>query len=179
MMCDTSASVRRQCSDAPRRYQAEAARGLSALIGIVGLIALIVVSFAYSVHHKRNAGNPSLRERDLDQFICIIYHQLKSYGFSQTNFPALTADELHQRGVFDDQTMAFLKLSNVHFYPFSSADPDTNLVLSVLLSPGQKFNIPSKGTEINFPPMQVDLTKADILNTNVDYGGLLDLNTYR
>lgn len=174
MMRDTSASVRRQCLD-----QAEAARGLPALIGIVGLMALIAVSFAYSVHHQRNARNQVLRERDLDQFICIIYHQLKSYGLSQTNFPALTADELHQRGVFDDQTMAFLKLSNIHFYPFSSADADTNLVLSVLLSPGQKLKIPFKGTEIKFPPIQVDLTKADILNTNIDYGGLLDLNTYR
>jgi hypothetical protein len=155
------------------------ARALPALIAIVGLVALMAILFARSAHRKGNAGGESYEERDMDRFICIVYNQLKSYGLSQTNYPALTAEELHQRGVFDDQTMAFLKLRNVHFYPFSSTDPDTNPVLSVLVSPGHKMSIPFKNTVIEFPPVKVDLTKAEILNTNLDYAGLLDLNMYR
>ena len=170
-------------SDTPvralQRKPVESARALPAVIAIVGLVALMAIPFAYTVYHRKTAGVQAMHERDADQFICIIYNQLKSYAFSKTNFPALTAEELHQRGVFDDQTMAFLKLRDVHFRPFSSADLDTKLVLSVQFTPSHKFIIPFRGTALNFPPMQVDLTKADILNTNSDYGGLLDLNIYR
>lgn len=160
---------------APRR--AAAGHNLPAAIAVLCLIALIAVAFAYSAYRKRNnAGVQSLRDQDANQFICIIYSQLKSYSMSQTNFPALTADELHQRGVFDDQVMAFLKLKNVHFSPFSSDDSDTKLVFSVV-TPGPKWKV--RGRTIQFPEFRVDLTKADILNTNINYGGMLDLNTYR
>jgi hypothetical protein len=171
MMRNTQAHARRQ-------WPNHTARALPAVIALVGLIVLMAIPFAYIAYHRRSAGVQALHERDADQFICIVFNQLKSYSSSQTNFPALTAEELYQRGVFDDQTMAFLKLRNVHYYSFSSADPDTKVVLNVVLSPVHKLTIPFRGA-IAFPPIQVDLTKADILNTNNDYGGLLDLNMYR
>jgi hypothetical protein len=170
MMRDTQAHARRQWPNH--------ARALPAVIATVGLIVLMAIPFAYTAYHRRSAGVQALHERDADQFICIIFNQLKSYSSSQTNFPALTAEELHERGVFDDQTMAFLKLRNVHFHPFSSTDLDTKVVLNVAFSPIHKLRIPFRG-EIAFPPIQFDLTKADILNTNDNYGGLLDLNMYR
>jgi hypothetical protein len=48
-----------------------------------------------------------------------------------SGYPALTADELNQRGVFDDRILDFLSCSHVQFIPFSSGDPDNKIILRI------------------------------------------------
>lgn len=160
-----------------RSAPARAIRLVPAIITLACFAALMALPFAYRTHQRRKVEADALWERNADQFVGIVYNQLKSYCLSQTNFPALTAEELHQRGIFDDQTLAFLKLSKVHFYPFSSADPDTKIVLSmVVMDHPIKLGFGSRALTI--PLMPIEFTKGDLFNTNISYG-LLNLDTYR
>jgi hypothetical protein len=60
-----------------------------------------------------------------------IQQHLLRYYQSQTNYPALTAEDLRQRGVFDDRIMGFLRCPHVQFIPFSSSDADDKYILRI------------------------------------------------
>ena len=59
--------------------------------------------------------------------------ELGQYYLNQTNFPAFTAEQLGQKGVFDLHTMEFLRNPEVTFYPFSSTDADNKIILRVIV----------------------------------------------
>ena len=147
-------------------------RVVPAVIITFCVLALTAVPFIHRAYQKRKADAAALWERNADQFVGIVYNQLKSYCQSQTNFPALTVEELHRCGIFDAPTVAFLKFPKVHFHPFASTDPDTNVVLSVVIVPEMKMG------RWRIPPHPVVITKGNLYNTNITHG-IMNLNTYR
>ncbi len=60
--------------------------------------------------------------------------RLSEFCESQRSYPALSARQLHELGVFDGQIMALLGWRGVDFYPFSSSDPTNMIVLQVRYS---------------------------------------------
>lgn len=148
---------------------------LALLVAIFCLLALLLLNLVLRNSPRHKAEANALWSDDASKLMAVTYNQLKSYCQSQTNFPALTAQELHQRGIFDDRIMAFLKSPKVHFYPFSSDDPDTNVVLSVV---GIWPDIKIGNREWNGAMVPEQITKRDILSTNPP-ARWLDLKSYR
>jgi hypothetical protein len=147
-----------------------------AVIGLVCVFALLSITLLYLANYRRHkVERNALWSEDAGQLMAIVFNQLKSYCQSQTNFPALTAEELHQRGVFDDRTLAFLKSPKVHYYPFSSSDPDTNVVLSVI-GIWPDIRIGNRGW--NGSTVPEEFTKGAILSTNPP-ARWLSLDAYR
>jgi type II secretory pathway pseudopilin PulG len=63
--------------------------------------------------------------------------ELGRYYENRSNFLAYTANELARKGVFSLHTLDFLNNPEVTFYPFSSADPDTKIILRVVMNPNE------------------------------------------
>jgi prepilin-type N-terminal cleavage/methylation domain-containing protein len=96
-----------------------------AIIGILASLLLCAVSKAHAYAQDKvwrlTASDTSTYIRD---------HLLQHYQ-SQTNYLALTADQLHHQNVFDDHIMDFLRCPHVQFIPFSSRDLDNKYILII------------------------------------------------
>lgn len=63
--------------------------------------------------------------------------QLGRFYEYKTNFPAFTANDLAQKGVLNLHMLDFLNNPEVTFYPFSSTDPDTKVILRAVVRTNQ------------------------------------------
>ena|ERR1035438_1123580 len=97
-------------------------------IAIFGILASALLGAVYKAHAY--AKDKTWRIEAYD-FCDYIREHLHRYYQSQTNYPALTATQLYQRGVFDDRIMDFLSCQHVQFIPFSSSDLDSKLVFRI------------------------------------------------
>jgi len=155
--------------------QTGSSQGTQLLIVIAAVLILILAIVAIRVHLREKVKSIEAWQSEVNRSFADIFNELRNYCHSQTNYPALTAEELHQRGVFDDQTMEFLKSPKVHFYPFAATDPDTNVILSVV-GVWPDISLGNKSWQGSTAP--VELTKRDIMSTDAP-PRWLDTNTFR
>jgi prepilin-type N-terminal cleavage/methylation domain-containing protein len=101
---------------------------LLAVIAIIGILASLLLGAVSKAHAYAQDKVWRLTASDMSTFIRD--HLLQHYQ-SQTNYLALTADQLHQRNVFDDRIMDFLSCPHVQFIPFSSSDLDNKHILII------------------------------------------------
>ena len=101
---------------------------LLAVIAIIGILAGLLLGAVSKAHAYAKDKVWRLTASDMSTYIRD--HLLKRYQ-SQTNYPALTADQLHQQNVFDDRIMDFLSCPHVQFIPFSSSDLDSKYILTI------------------------------------------------
>ena len=64
-------------------------------------------------------------------FYDYIQEHLARYYQSQTNYPVLSAADLHREGVFDDRTMDFLRCPHVQYIPFSMSDGTNKVIFQI------------------------------------------------
>ena len=120
----------------PQRQPKETKSAFSLLellfaIGIIAILASLLLGAALKA--KRYARHKTF-EITAHDAIAHTEQEMGGYYENKTNFPALTADELNRRGVFDLHTMDFLSNPEVTFYPFSSTDTDYKVILQVVIS---------------------------------------------
>ena len=101
---------------------------LLVVIGIIGILASLLLGAVFKAH---TYAKDKTWRIEAYNFCDYIQEHLRRYYQSQTNYPALTADQLHQQGVFDDRIMDFLSCSHVQFIPFSSSDQDDKIILRI------------------------------------------------
>jgi len=103
---------------------------LLCVIGIVLILASLLLVVVLKA--KRYAQHKTFQIVAYDSFDRI-QEQLGRYYENKTNFPAFTAFQLSQKGVFDLHTMDFLNNPEVTFNPFSSTDADSAVILRVVV----------------------------------------------
>jgi len=101
---------------------------LLVVMAIIGILASLLLGTVYKAHVY--AKDKTWRIEAYNFCDYIKEHLLQHYQ-SQTNYPALTAAQLHQQGIFDDQIMDFLSCPHVQFIPFSSSDQDDKIILRI------------------------------------------------
>ena len=121
----------------------------------------------------RKRAEEAFWEIDSNRATAEFYNQLRSYCLSQTNYPALPAEQLRERGIFDDEIMALLNQRMIHFYPFSSEDPDDKIIFSWTNNVDLRV-----GWKVAHFSMDEELTKGQITGTN-DPEDPYDLDEYR
>jgi competence protein ComGC len=77
-------------------------------------------------------------------FVSLVAEKLGKYCTETTDYPASSAEELHQLGVFSAQIMEFLRSSKVEYFPFLSSDPDDKLILRVRMSKKEFLTLAKK-----------------------------------
>jgi hypothetical protein len=155
----------------PKRNRGLTTQGWLVVTAIDCVLLLIVIAVVYRAHERAKARAASLWSWDATEATAIVYSQLRDYCLAHTNFPALTADEWHQRGVFDDKAMAFLRSPKVHFHPFASTDPDDTVVLGVE-GIWPDMTLFRGNLKFAFPKVQDEFTRRDVFNTNPPSGAL-------
>src|ERR1035441_4157888 len=101
---------------------------LLVVIGIIGILACLSLGAVYKAHAYAKDKTWRLQAYNYCDYI---QEHLSRYYQSQTNYPTLSAAELHQRGVFDDRIMDFLHCPHVQFIPFSVGDRDDKIILRI------------------------------------------------
>jgi|SRR5665213_298372 len=101
---------------------------LLVVIGIIGILASLLLGTVYKAHAYAKDKTWRL---EAFNFCDYIQEHLSRFYQSQTNYPTLSAADLHQRGVFDDRIMDFLSCPHVQFIPFSVGDGDDKIVLRI------------------------------------------------
>jgi prepilin-type N-terminal cleavage/methylation domain-containing protein len=95
-------------------------------ITVIAVLASITVTVAVKVHEQAKEEAWALES---SSYMNEIRGRLTAYYDSKADYPAWTANELRQRGVFDEKIMEFLRSPKVSFFPFSSSDPDDMYVI--------------------------------------------------
>ncbi|HEY3853432.1 MAG TPA: type II secretion system protein [Verrucomicrobiae bacterium] len=108
------------------------ARGLTLveLLLTIALIAILAKMSLGALSRARKQAKEQTLNIEFWQFANDMRERLTSYYDSQSDYPAWTASELHQRGVFTDKDMEYLRFDKVVFVPFSSSDPDDKYVIT-------------------------------------------------
>jgi prepilin-type N-terminal cleavage/methylation domain-containing protein len=101
---------------------------LLVVIGIIGILASLLLGAVFKAHAYAKDKTWRIEAYNFSDYIK--EHLLRHYQ-SQTNYPALTAAQLHQQGIFDDRIMDFLSCPHVQFIPFSSSDQDDKIILRI------------------------------------------------
>ena len=100
------------------------------VIGIISILAAMLLGAVFKA--QRYARHKTLEFTAYDSIYRMQEQLFRFYG-KQTNYPAYTAVQLEQKGVFDLHTESFLDNPEVTFYPFSSADPDGKIILKAVV----------------------------------------------
>ena len=58
-----------------------------------------------------------------------------------SSYPERSVEQLYSAGLIDTYTRDFLRKKGVHFFPFSSATPDTAPILMFEVRPGEVFTL--------------------------------------
>ena len=98
------------------------------VIGIIGVLASLSLGAVYKAHAY---AKDKIWRLQAYNYCDYIQEHLSRYYQSRTNYPTLSAAELHQRGVFDDRIMDFLHCPHVQFIPFSVGDRDDKIILRI------------------------------------------------
>jgi prepilin-type N-terminal cleavage/methylation domain-containing protein len=101
---------------------------LLVVIGIIGILASLSLGAVYKAHAYAKDKTWRLQAYDYCDYI---QEHLSRFYQAKTNYPTLSAAELHQRGVFDDRIMDFLSCKHVQYIPFSVSDGDDKIVLRI------------------------------------------------
>jgi prepilin-type N-terminal cleavage/methylation domain-containing protein len=101
---------------------------LLVVIGIIGILASLLLGAVYKAHAYAKDKTWRLQAYSFRDYI---QEHLSRFYRSQTNYPTLSAADLHQRGVFDDRIMDFLSCKHVQYIPFSVSDRDDKIVLRI------------------------------------------------
>jgi prepilin-type N-terminal cleavage/methylation domain-containing protein len=98
---------------------------------VIGILASLLLSAVMAAY-----GRAKRMQREFDGPVLVeqVRDRLTSFCETQPTYPALTARQLHELGVFDSRIMDFLRWRGVAFHPFSSSDPTNALVLEIRYS---------------------------------------------
>jgi len=107
------------------------------LLLVIGIIAVLAALLLGAVSKAKRYAQHKTFQITAYYAIDLMGHELGRYYGHQTKYPAYTANELAQKGVFSVHTMNFLSNPEVTFYPFSSVDPDNKIILRVVISSNQ------------------------------------------
>jgi len=102
---------------AVRRYLSKGGLTLMELLVVIGFIGILVSLLLGAVHKAHAKAKDRAWRLEAPRFISLIQERMSRYYESQSKYPALTAEELHQRGVFDDRTMGFFTFNKRMLYP--------------------------------------------------------------
>ncbi len=102
------------------------------LLAVMAILSILACLCLGGIHVAYVKATTAVWRIEAPRFITLIHERLSKYYQSKTEYPAWTAEDLHQRGVFDNRTMQFLHSANVSFIPFSSNDSDDKWVLRVV-----------------------------------------------
>jgi prepilin-type N-terminal cleavage/methylation domain-containing protein len=95
-------------------------------ISVIAILASMVTAVAMKALNQAKEEAWAL---EAVSYMKDIRARLAAYYDSTADYPALTADELRQSGVFDNKIMEFLRSPKVSFFPFSSSDPGDMYVI--------------------------------------------------
>jgi prepilin-type N-terminal cleavage/methylation domain-containing protein len=118
-------------NDKMRGRKPDSALTLVELLMVVAIISILAGLLLGAVHVAHARIKDKIWRIEAYNFHDYIQQHLFRYYQSQTNYPVLAAEDLRQRGVFDDRIMDFLRCPHVRFIPFSSSDPDDKYILRI------------------------------------------------
>lgn len=98
---------------------------VTVVIGILAGLLLTGVMAAYGRVKRMQ------REFEGPTFVEQIRDRLTTFCERQPMYSPLTAQQLHELGVFDGRIMDFLRARGVKFHPFASSDSTNKIVLEV------------------------------------------------
>ena len=103
------------------------------LLLVIGIIAILAALLLGAVLKAKNYARHRTFQITAGWSVEQMQQELGHYYEGRTNFPAYTATDLTQKGVFSLHSLDFLNNPEVTFYPFSSADPDNKIILRVVI----------------------------------------------
>jgi len=98
------------------------------VIGIIGILAALLLG---GVNKAFVSSQNKIWRVQGQAFYDYIQEHLAKYYQAQTNYPALSADDLYQKGVFDDRIMNFLRCPHVQYIPFSMSDSTNKVIFQI------------------------------------------------
>ncbi|MBI2947537.1 MAG: type II secretion system protein [Verrucomicrobia bacterium] len=103
---------------------------LLCVIAILAILASLLASSVLRAYRRVKQMQTSLEAPGLAD---LVEKKLKDFFAPKARFPAYTAEELHEHGVFDREMMRRIRARELIYYPFSSTDPDNKLIAEVLV----------------------------------------------
>jgi prepilin-type N-terminal cleavage/methylation domain-containing protein len=98
------------------------------VIGIIGILAALLLS---AVNKAFASSQNKIWRIQAGDFYDYIQEHLSKYYQAQTNYPVLSANDLYQKGVFDDRIMGFLRCPHIQYIPFSMSDSTNKVIFQI------------------------------------------------
>jgi prepilin-type N-terminal cleavage/methylation domain-containing protein len=98
------------------------------VIAIIGILAAMLLG---AVNKAWVSSQNKVWRFQAHDFYDYIQEHLFKYYQSQTSYPVLSAEDLHQKGVFDDRVMNFLRCPHVQYLPFSMSDGTNKVIFQI------------------------------------------------